>query len=83
MSEIKTVTDAFNVFVARLMSESDQTQIGGFIDELKRAGVFGDRKNYARLRKKIQEVAAKANFSSSDELIKELDDDIRNCCAYV
>ena len=83
MSEIKTVSDAFNVFVARLMSESDQTQIGGFIDELKRAGVFGDRKNYARLRKKIQEVAAKANFSSSDELIKELDDDIRNCCAYV
>ncbi len=29
MSEIKTVTDAFNVFVARLISQTDPTQIGG------------------------------------------------------
>ena len=54
MSEIKTVTDAFNVFVARLISQTDQTQIGGFLYELKEAGVFDDRKNYSRLKKKIQ-----------------------------
>ena len=45
MSEIKTVSDAFNVFVARLISQTDQTQIGGFLDELKEAAVFEDRKN--------------------------------------
>ena len=83
MSEIKTVNDAFNVFVARLISQSDQTQIGAFLDELKVAGVFPDRKNYSRLKKKIQEVATKANLTISDELIRELDDDIKNCGAYV
>ena len=83
MSEIKTVTDAFNVFVARLISQIDQTQIGGFLDELKEVGVFDDRKNYSRLKKKIQEVATKANITVTDELIKELDDEIRNCGAYL
>lgn len=83
MSEIKTVSDAFNVFVARLISQTDQTQIGGFLDELREAAVFDDRKNYSRLKKKIQEVATKANITVSDELIKELDDDIRNCGVYV
>lgn len=83
MSEIKTVSDAFNVFVARLVSQTDQTQIGGFLDELKEAAVFEDRKNYSRLKKKIQEVATKANITVSDELMRELDDEIRNCGAYV
>ena len=83
MSEIKTVSDAFNVFVARLISQTDQTQIGGFLDELKEAAVFEDRKNYSRLKKKIQEVATKANITVSDELMRELDDEVRNCGAYV
>jgi len=83
MSEIKTVSDAFSVFVARLISQNGQTQIGSFIDELKQSAVFGDRKYYTRLKKKLQEVAAKANVSMSDGLIKELDDDVKNCGAYV
>lgn len=83
MSEIKTVTDAFKVFVARLVSQTGQSQIGGFLDELKDAGVFKDKKNYSRLKKKILEVATEANFTVSDELMKELDDEIRNCGAYV
>lgn len=83
MSEIKTVSDAYDVFVARLISQTDQTQIGGFLDELKEAGVFDDRKNYTRLKHKIQDVATKAKITISDELIRELDDEIRNCGAYV
>lgn len=83
MSEIKTVSDAFNVFVARLLSQTDQAQIGGFLDELKEAAVFEDRKNYSRLKKKIHEIASKADITISDELIRELDDDIKNCGAYV
>lgn len=83
MNEIKTPTDAFNVLVARLISQTDQSQIVGFLEELKQAGVFEDRKNYTRLRKKIEEVAAKANISISDELIKELDNEIKNSVAYV
>ena len=83
MSEIKTVTDAFNVFVARLINQTDQTQIGEFLEELKEAGVFDDRKSYTRLKNKIQEIATKANITVSDELMKELDDKIRNSGVYV
>lgn len=83
MSEIKTPTDAFNVFVARLISQTDKAQIEGFLEELKEAAVFEDRKNYSRLKKKIQEVATKANITISDELMRELNDEIKNCGAYV
>ena len=83
MSEIKTVSDAFDVLVARLINQSDQTQIAAFLEELKEAKVFEDRKSYTRLKKKIQEVAAKAGATVSDELMKELDDEIRNVGAYV
>lgn len=82
MDEIKTVSDAFDVFVARLINQSDQTQIAGFLEELKEAKVFDDRKCYSRLKKKIQEVATKAGVTVSDELIKELDDEIKNIGAY-
>ena len=83
MSEIRTPKDAFDVFVARLISQTDQNQINGFLDELKRAGVFVDRKNYSRLKNKILEVATKANITIADELIKELDDEVKNSGAYV
>ena len=72
-----------NVFVARLINQSDQTQIGDFLDELKEAGVFDDRKNYTRLKNKIQEVATNANITISDELMRELDDEIKNCGDYL
>ena len=83
MDEIKTVSDAFDVLVARLISQSDQSQITAFLEELKDAKVFGDRKCYTRLKKKIIEVANKASVSISDEDIKELDDEIKNVGAYV
>ena len=83
MSEIKTVSDAFDVLVARLISQSDQSQITAFLEELKDAKVFNDRKCYTRLKKKIIEVANKAGVSISDEDIRELDDEIKNVGAYV
>lgn len=83
MSEIKTVSDAFDVLVARLINQSDQTQIAAFIEELRAAKVFDDRKYYTRLKNKIQDVATKAEITVSDELIRELDDEIRNAGGYV
>ena len=64
MNEIKTVSDAFNVLVARLINQSDQTQIVEFIEELKEARIFEDRKNYTRLKKKIQELLQKQKYRS-------------------
>lgn len=83
MNEIKTVSDAFDVFVARLISQSDQSQITGYLEELKDAGVFPDKKYYTRLKRKLQEVATKAGLAVSDELVKELDDEVKNTGAYV
>lgn len=83
MSEIKKVSQAFNVLVARLISQTDPSQIDGFLNELKQARVFADRKNYTRLKNKIQEVATKANITISDDLIKELDDEVKNSGTYV
>ena len=83
MSEIKTVTDAFNVLVARLITQGGQIQIAKFLEELKEAKVFEDRKSYTRLKKKIQEVEEKAGVTVSDGMVKELDDEIMNVGAYV
>lgn len=83
MSNIKTVGDALDVLVARLLIQTDQTQITAFLDELKESKAFEDRKNYSRLKKKIQEITAKADTTEASDLIKELDDDIKNVGAYV
>ena len=83
MNEIKTVSDAYNAFVAILISQSDNSQIQAYMDELKQAGVFTDRKNYTRLKNKIMDIANMAKLSISDDDIKELDEGIRNAGAYV
>lgn len=83
MNQIKTVTDVFDVLVARLISQSDKTQIAGFLDELKANNVFTDRKSYTRLKNKIEDVSTKAGVTMSDELMKELDDEVKNMGAYV
>lgn len=82
MGNIKTVSDAFDVLVALLINQSDQSVIATFLEELKEDKVFKDRKYLSRLRKKIEEVSAKAFLETSDEIIKELDDEIRNIGAY-
>ena len=85
MKEIKNVSDAFNIFVARLLSQTEQPQrqIDTFINEIKAAGVFEDKKYYTRLKDKLNEIVTKDNITISNELIKELDDAIKNCDAYV
>ena len=65
------------------MAESGEGQITAFMDELREAKVFDDRKYYTRLKDKIQKIAAKAGSNVPDELSKELDDEIKNVGAYV
>lgn len=85
MSEIKTVQDAFDCFMGKLINESGQSQdqINDYLQELKAAGVFKHRVDYTRLKQRIERVASKAKLSTSDDLVKELDDEIKNCGAYV
>lgn len=83
MKGIKKVTDAVDLYLARKIQRTGLDDLSEYINELKEAGVFDDRKNYIRVRQKIQEKATKANITISDELINELDDDIKNLGAYV
>ena len=64
-------------------TEQPQRQIDTFINEIKAAGVFEDKKYYTRLKDKLNEIVTKDNITISNELIKELDDAIKNCGAYV
>ncbi|MGL5979418.1 MAG: phage/plasmid replication domain-containing protein [Phocaeicola sp.] len=82
MAEIKTVNDGFEAFMASLLSQGEQDKAEAFINELKSAKVFQNRNDYYRLKKKIQDISAKASVTESDELIKELDREIKNVGAY-
>lgn len=78
MSEIKTVGDAFEVAMARLINQAGHEEIETFLSKLRQAKVFDDPKYYTRLKKKFQDVAGKVRLTQTDDLIKELDEKIRD-----
>ena len=85
MGEIKTVADAYDVFVGLLIDQTEQSQdkVKSFLEELKEADVFKDRINYTRLKQRIDRAANKAHLTMTDEMVRELDDEFKNCGAYV
>lgn len=85
MSEIKSVSDAFDYFVGQLMRQTGQSQdkVDNFLDELKGADVFKNRVSYTRLKQRIGRAVNKASLTTSDELVKELDDEFINVGAYL
>jgi hypothetical protein len=83
MSNIKTPKDAQEALMALLISQSDQEQIKAFMEDLKQAKVFDDRKNYTRFKKKIDYITNKPGITAQDDLIKELDNEVKNIGAYI
>lgn len=82
IEKIETVSDACNVFVARLIATADNDVIYNFIDELKGNKTFKYRTDYCRLKHKLEQLASKASVEQTDELVKELDNAIKNAVAY-
>lgn len=82
MCEVQTVSDAYNVFVARLIAETNKDVVADFLDELKGGKVFKNRSDYNRLKNKIRDVSNKAGVAVSDELVRELDDAVKNAAAF-
>lgn len=80
---IRTVKDAFNMFIAQIMANSDKDTVNKFIDDLKYNRVFADRKNYSRLKNKLQNTFPKVEITETDEAVKELDDAVKNASAYL
>lgn len=81
MSNIKTPTDAFNALVARLISQSGGRVVEDYMKELEDNEVFKTREEYRRAREKFKKAIAWDSGSVSDELITELDDEVRNAVA--
>ena len=80
-SKIKTVSDAFSAFVGQMIARGDKKDVEQFINDLRANGVFKDRVSYLRL-KKMFEACEGYMINGKDELIQELDNEVKNVCAY-
>lgn len=82
IGDIKTPKDAYDCLMGQLLSESGNARIEAFMQELKEAHIFSDRKNYTLLKRKFKGLTDKASEAIPDELIRELDDEVKNSGAY-
>lgn len=82
-SQIKTVSDGFELFVAKCINQQEKGEISAYLAELKANNVFSDRKSYTRLKNKFDEICQKDTSIIHDKHIKELDDAIKNLKAYI
>ena len=83
LSNIKTPDDGFRLLISELLNETDPQRITDFLSRLKEVKAYRDNKSYSRLKRKIQEVMEIASATKVDELIEELNDDIKHVGAYV
>lgn len=76
MAEIRTPKDAVDGFIGLLMAKVGQGQqeIDAYLAELKANNFFKDRVSYQRVRDMLYKAASKANLTTKDELVAELDD---------
>lgn len=82
VTRIENVSDAIDVLFAHCLNMVGQDTAERFLEELKAANVFSDRKYYTRVKDKIESAKEKAGAFSEDTLIKELDDEVKNACIY-
>lgn len=83
MQNIKNVTDAMNYLTAFAIGRLPPDEVQELLDELKANKVFSDAKYYTRLRQKIKKLTTDNNIMEADELVKELDGEVKNVLAYM
>lgn len=82
MNNIKTVSDATDFICALALQKLQDDEVQTILNDMKNNGVFEDRKYYTRLKAKIKEISSKANMTETDDLVKELDAEVRQVLAY-
>lgn len=82
MSEIKTVSDAYDALVAKLINQADPSEIESYLKTLRDNKVFKEPAYYTRLKRKLLAVSSKAEITERSELIRELDNEIKNTSIY-
>lgn len=83
MTEIKTVKDGENFIYGYALNAVGADVLDGLINEMKRQGVYPDRKSLSRLRRKLKEVSGKFKGEAENDLTSELDNAIRQEAADV
>lgn len=81
--EIKTPKDAVNALLGLLIAQSGESVVDDYIKSLKDNNTFKTREEYRRVRSMITGYRKHGGGMGSDELIKELDDEVRNVVAYL
>lgn len=82
MNRINCPKDAYDVFVAQLISQTNKDYISNFLDDLRACKSLTSSQRL-RLRKKLERVSEQGDYLERDELIKELDDAVKNTSTYV
>ena len=82
MEGIDTVKGAFEAFAGYAIAQLPPDKVTGFVEEVKAANRFTHKSDYTRLKKKLQDAAAKGE-ALPDELVREMDEAIINATAYV
>lgn len=82
LDKVKTVSDAMELFFAAGLQRMPAGEVQGMLEELKRLNVFSNRSEHTRLKNKLKSVASKAIVSEMDDLVKELDTEVRQVLAY-
>lgn len=82
MENIKTVSDAADFICAVALQKLPPDEVQAIMEELRDRNVFADRKYYTRLRDKIKDITGKAAISETNDLVKELDSEVKQILAY-
>lgn len=82
MAKIKTVSDAFSAFVGQMLVRADREELEAFLSELKASNTFATRSEYTRLKRMFAE-CEKYLKNGGDELLKELDGEVKNVSSYM
>lgn len=82
VTQVKTVSDAKDYIFAVALANMGAQDTAKILNEMKAKCVFADRKYYSRLRTAIEYVSNKFAISGSNDLARELDDEVRTILAY-
>lgn len=82
LDKVKTVSDAVDLIFATALQRIPANEIQGILEELKNRNAFSDRIYYTRLKNKLKDITSKAVISETDDLVKELDGEVRQILAY-
>ncbi|MDL2297317.1 hypothetical protein LJC68_09730 [Bacteroidales bacterium OttesenSCG-928-B11] len=82
MDKIKTVSEAMNFICAIALQKLPTDEIQDILVDMKQKQVFKDRISYTRLKKKLKDIQGKTDLTDTDDLVRELDAEMRQVLAY-